>query len=115
MVVATFFSAATTMQVAVWERRREIGIQRALGESRARVGVLFLAESMLLSFVGASAGWLLGILLTASIAWILGWLFVLPLSILAIPIAGAVVGALACAIPAWRSTRVDPAILLRSD
>ena len=115
MVVATFFSAATTMQVAVWERRREIGIQRALGESRARVGVLFLTESMLLSFVGASAGWLLGILLTASIAWILGWLFVLPLSILAIPLAGAVVGALAGAIPAWRSTRVDPAILLRSD
>lgn len=113
MIVATFFSAATTMQVAVWERRREIGIQRALGEGRSSVGLQFLVESMLLGFVGSLAGWLAGVLIAGAVARISGWLFVLPPIILVVPVVGGAVGAIAGAIPAWKATRFDPAALLR--
>lgn len=111
---ATFFSAITTMQVAVWERRQEIGIRRALGESRSEIGLRFLVESTLLGFVGSLWGWVIGVLVAASAAWASGWTFAFPPYALLVPLAGTMVGAAAGAVPAWTATKYDPAALLRT-
>ena len=62
LIVSTSFGIVMTMQISVWERRREIGINRALGLGRRDVAVSFLAEAALLGALGALGGFILGIL-----------------------------------------------------
>ena len=51
---------ANVMVVSVLERRREIGVRRALGATRGSIGSQFLIESVLLSLLGGLAGAVLG-------------------------------------------------------
>jgi len=114
MSLALIFGIMTTMQIAVWERRSEVGVARALGASRSEIAIGFLVESMLLGFGGALAGTLLGVVVSAGISRVGQWSLDLPPWVLLIPLAGAAAGALAGALPAWRATATDPAELLRS-
>ncbi|MGI6263954.1 MAG: ABC transporter permease [Acutalibacteraceae bacterium] len=50
----------TAMLSSVNERTREIGIKKALGATRRRIGLEFLAEAMLLSLLGGGIGLLAG-------------------------------------------------------
>ena len=50
----------TIMLVSVTERTREIGIKKAIGASRSRILMEFLAEAMIISFLGGAFGILLG-------------------------------------------------------
>ena len=50
----------TIMLVSVTERTREIGIKKAIGASRSRILMEFLAEAMIISFLGEAFGILLG-------------------------------------------------------
>ncbi len=57
------FLIYNTMAFAVAQRRREIGIYRAIGMTQGRVAVLFLAEAALLGVLGGIVGSLAGTLL----------------------------------------------------
>ena len=64
------FGIANILFVAVRERTREIGIQKALGATRGEISLQFLAEAATLSLAGGAAGlagvWLLTVLLRHS-------------------------------------------------
>jgi putative ABC transport system permease protein len=47
---------ANIMVISVLERRREIGLRRALGATRGQIRVQFLAEAIVLSLAGGAAG-----------------------------------------------------------
>lgn len=113
LIGVSAFTIVTTLQIAVMERRREIGISRALGRSGPGVAVGFLIEAMIIAAVGTTSGLLFGIV--AGKAWTLtqGWPFVVPPLLFAVPLIGLIVGALAGAWPAWQASRTDPAELLR--
>lgn len=104
---------ANTMIISVMERRREIGLRRAIGARRAHIRRQFLGEALVLSALGGIAGVGLGTLITAGFAAGGGWPFALPSTV---PVAalGAtlVVGALAGISPAWRAARVPPTVAL---
>ncbi|MHB8684886.1 MAG: ABC transporter permease [Dehalococcoidia bacterium] len=51
-----------TMVMSVFERTREFGVLRAVGWTRARVITLVIGEALLISFVGAMVGVVLGFL-----------------------------------------------------
>src|SRR5262245_39327879 len=51
----------TIMTIAVRERTQEIGLLRAVGARRSRIGQLFVGEAMLLSAIGGAGGLLLGV------------------------------------------------------
>jgi putative ABC transport system permease protein len=106
---------ANVMVISVLERRPEIGLRRALGATRAHIGVQFLGESVLLSLLGGAAGIALGSAATAGYASIQGWIVVVPM----VAVAGGVgialaLGAVAGLYPAVRAARLAPAAALRS-
>ena len=106
---------ANVMVISVLERRPEIGLRRALGATRAHIGVQFLGESVLLSLLGGAAGIGLGAAATAGYAQLQGWIIVVPLLAVGGSVAIAVaLGAVAGLYPAARAARLAPASALRS-
>jgi putative ABC transport system permease protein len=100
---------ANTMIISVLERRREIGLRRALGSSRRQIRGQFLTEAVLLSGLGGVTGTLLGAVATVGYASSQGWPPVIPLTSVAGSIAGAlVVGILAGLYPSIRASRLTP-------
>jgi putative ABC transport system permease protein len=100
---------ANTMVISVLERRREIGLRRALGASRRQIRGQFLAESVLLSLLGGIVGVLVGVGVTAGYALTRDWPAVFPsVALLGGVGVAAVVGALAGAYPAMRAARLSP-------
>ncbi|MFL6127337.1 ABC transporter permease [Actinophytocola sp.] len=100
---------ANTMVISVLERRREIGLRRALGASKRQVRGQFLAESVLLSLLGGIVGVLVGVGVTAGYALTRDWPAVFPpIALLGGVSVAAVVGALAGAYPAMRAARLSP-------
>ena len=101
------------MLVAVTERTREIGLRKALGARRGRVLMQFIIEAVLLAFFGGVIGVVLGYGATwlghflAFPAEVPMWVVVLGLSV------SSGIGLLAGIYPAWRASRLDPAVALR--
>ena len=114
MLGVTTFGIITTMQIAVAERRREIGIARALGVSRAGVAAGFFFEAMILGSLGATVGLVIGVVAGAVVAQLSTWMFVLPPIILLIPFVGLAVGSISGFWPALNASKTDPAELLRA-
>jgi predicted permease len=101
---------------AVEQRTREFGVRMALGAGAASVLRLVAGQSLRMvaigGAIGVAAGMATGGLLRSQLlgASANSWsVFVLVVMMLA------VVSILACAIPAWRATRVDPMVALRTD
>jgi putative ABC transport system permease protein len=107
------------MFVRVAERKREIGLRRALGATRGAILALFLAESTLLASFGGLLGISLGSALTALAAAAMGQVFggfplVIPGLALALGAGLALfVGVLSGLLPAWQAARLDPVAALR--
>jgi putative ABC transport system permease protein len=106
---------ANTMVISVLERRREIGVRRALGATRWAIGTQFLTESVLLSLIGGLTGAFLGVLGTVLYARSQDWGVVVPwapigLGLLAACLVGTIVGL----YPAARAAAVPPTEALRS-
>ncbi|MEU5780717.1 ABC transporter permease [Micromonospora lupini] len=100
---------ANTMVISVLERRREIGLRRALGANRGQIRVQFLTESVLLSVLGGAAGALLGVLATAGYAGYQGWPPTIPVTSVAGGVGGALlVGMVAGVYPSIRAARLTP-------
>jgi len=100
---------ANTMYISVLERRREIGLRRALGANRGQVRLQFLTESMVLSLMGGAGGVLGGALATAAYCATQDWPFVLPTTTTVGGLVGTlVIGVLAGGYPAIRAARMHP-------
>ena len=98
----------------VTQRQQEIGLRMALGASRSAVLGLVIRQGMSLLAAGLAAG----LVLSFALMWVLSSLLFAvrpydPVSLAAAAAALALVALLACSIPAWRATRVDPLVALR--
>lgn len=106
---------ANTMVISVLERRREIGLRRALGATRKHIRSQFLAEALLLSALGGVAGVGIGMVVITVFAHANGWpVSVPPLVILSGVAATIVIGAIAGLYPAIRAARTPPTAALAS-
>ena len=105
----------TLMLMAVAERRREIGVRRALGATRRDVLRQFLAESAVIACLGGIVGVAAGVAIAAVVATqrdlppVLLWQVMLG----AVGVS-ALIGIVFGLQPAWRAARVDPIEALRA-
>lgn len=100
---------ANTMVISVLERRREIGLRRALGAPRAHIRLQFLTESVLLSALGGTAGTTSGAAVVLAWTTHQTWPPVIPPTVLAGGLGGALlVGVIAGVYPAMRAARLPP-------
>jgi putative ABC transport system permease protein len=102
------------MLVSVTERTREIGIRMSVGAKPADILLQFLLEAVLLSLIGGAVGIILGIGLTAIIAYFAEW--PTPISLFAIIVSSlfaAAVGIFFGLYPARKASRMNPIEALR--
>jgi putative ABC transport system permease protein len=100
----------------VTERRREIGIRMALGAPRSRVLTQIMKHGLQLAAIGLVAGLAGALGLNRLIASMLfGVQPTDPATIAAVIATIAIVAALACWLPAFRASRLDPNVVLRAD
>jgi putative ABC transport system permease protein len=114
---ATALGVAATMTTGVLERRREIGIMKAVGAGRRKVASMFLAEASLVGAAGGLLGALAGLALGMIIEErVFGWPATFQPAVLPLTVALSIlVAAAASALPIWRALGIGPASVLRGD
>lgn len=117
VLILTMICVATTMMTVVMERRQEIGLKKALGADNRQIAKEFLAESIILGFVGGVIGAVCGLIFAQVISSevfgrsiIIEW-YLIPITILV----SIVVTIIACLIPVKRAVEVEPALVLRGE
>ena len=116
--ISLFVGGVGVMNVmlsSVNERRKEIGVRRALGARRRDIQFQFLIESLILSIFGGLLGIALGTLGSFVVSNVAGWDFFLSYVgiVLGVGVASAV-GIFFGFIPAFQASRTDPIAALRS-
>ena len=100
----------------VAERRREIGIRMALGANQGSVLGQVMKQGLLLTSVGIAIGLAGAFAMNRVIASLLfGVQPTDPTTMASVVATITLVAAVACWLPAWRASRVDPNIVLRDD
>ena len=103
------------MLVSVTERRKEIGIRRALGARRFDIQSQFLTESVVLSLIGGVFGILVGVGGTWLFCRFSGWTFLVDATSAALGfVVACCVGVFFGLQPAHQAARLDPIAALRS-
>lgn len=123
-LLAASFGIINTLVIAVLERTKEIGLQKALGMGRGKIFAIFSLESVLIGFWGAAIGTLGGIsvgliankvLITAyadSFEGFTLFVFTLP-SIAMVMLIVCTIAFFAGVLPAIRASRLNPIESLR--
>jgi putative ABC transport system permease protein len=111
-IIIAVVGIVITLLLSVFERRREIGLLRAVGMTRAQVRTTVRWESVITSLLGAVAGVVLGIVMgvvvVAALSGDSGIAFSLPVgSTIAIVVISFLLGIVAAIYPAWRATKVN--------
>jgi putative ABC transport system permease protein len=114
-------NVANVMFVSVAERTREIGLRRALGETRRSILAQFLLEAATLGLIGGTVGVLAGSAAVALGGFGLRQVFpafdarVEPWSLVAGFGLSVLAGVVAGLLPATRAARLDPVVALRTE
>jgi ABC-type antimicrobial peptide transport system permease subunit len=104
------------MLVAVSERRREIGIRKAVGASPGTIQLQFLSEAVALSAVGGVIGLIAGIGIASAVNRLAGWHTVVsPGSAILAVVFSLSIGLFFGFYPARRAAKLDPIEALRNE
>jgi putative ABC transport system permease protein len=117
VLVLTMICVATTMMTVVMERRKEIGLKKAIGADNRGIAAEFLGEGMLLGALGGLLGTGMGYFFAQAVSVnvfgrgvVLDWKLA-PATVLV----SVAVTAASCLWPVRRATDVEPALVLRGE
>ncbi|MDR3209335.1 MAG: ABC transporter permease [Oscillospiraceae bacterium] len=117
VLLLTMICVATTMMAVVTERRREIGLKKALGASNNGIVREFLGEGLFLGGVGGLLGAGFGVVFAQLVSVnVFGRAVAFQPLLIPLTLAvSVVITGLACFLPVRAATDVDPAIVLRGE
>jgi putative ABC transport system permease protein len=100
----------------VTERMRELGIRSALGASRSSILAFVLRQGIALTALGVLIGLVGAFISSRALTTLLfGTSLLDPFTYLGVVLILVGVSIVACWLPAWRASRVDPCIILRAE
>jgi putative ABC transport system permease protein len=111
-VIVAFIGIVNTLALSVHERRREVGLLRAVGTSRSQIRRMVVLEAVLISVFGAALGVVLGVVYGSLLQKVLEPQGITDLAVpggqILLFLALAVVGGLVAALwPAFTAARLD--------
>jgi putative ABC transport system permease protein len=128
MFVSTASMIGVTFSAVITERRRELGLLKAIGAKRRQIIGLLLTEAAIATTGGGVLGCILGVLLMRSYQHSLVYYLAgmgVPFIWLSAPAIGAIaavcillaslIGVAGAFYPAWRASRLEPYDLIRSE
>jgi len=117
VLLLTMICVSTTMMAVVSERRREIGLRKALGASDNSIRAEFLGEGMFLGALGGVMGAVLGFAFAqvVSVNVFGSSITFQPLLLPAAVFVSMVVAAVSCLTPIRRAVAIDPALVLKGE
>jgi lipoprotein-releasing system permease protein len=122
VLVVVVLGIASVLVVSVVQKRREIGILRAMGATRGQVLRVFLLQGALVGAIGSALGVVLAMALVFLFTRVVRGPDGAPLFDITLPpalaaqvaLVAAVAGVLAAVAPARRASRMDPAQAMRT-
>ena len=105
----------SVVSFAVSQRTLELGIRMALGAERGSTVRLVLSSTAAMLGVGVVAGLILSAILDPIVSTWGGGHLSKPLTLLEAVLILALIAAIACAVPAWRATSIDPIRVLHTE
>ncbi len=117
VLLLTMICVSTTMMAVVSERRREIGLRKALGASDNSIRAEFLGEGMFLGALGGVMGAVLGFVFAqvVSVNVFGSSITFQPLLLPITVIVSMIIAALSCLLPIKRAVAIDPALVLKGE
>ena len=104
------------LSYTVTERRREMGIRLALGATRGQVLRQIMGQGLRLAGTGGVMGLMTALALTRLLTALLFEVQPAdPMTLMLVMPSIFMIAALACWLPAWRASRLDPNIVLRAE
>jgi putative ABC transport system permease protein len=116
-LLASALAVSAAMATAIFERRSEVGLMKALGAGNFSVATLFFAEAALLALLGGAVGYLIGNLMAQQIG---RWVFNsgVPLQPALFPVVlglAVLVSFAGSAVSIRKAMQFDPVTVLRGD
>jgi putative ABC transport system permease protein len=117
VLALTMICVATTMTAVVAERRREIGLRKAIGASDSSIVKEFMGEGILLGGVGGILGSVLGFIFAQTVTMNVfsGTISFRPAMVPITILASVAITALSSISPIKSATSVDPALVLKGE
>jgi putative ABC transport system permease protein len=113
-LIVGMFGVANIMFVSVKERTSIIGIKKALGAKRIFILTEFLAEAVVLTFLGGCLGLLMVWLASFALTAVSGFEIFLSTQNLLLGLGfSTITGIIAGILPAWRAANLDPVEAIR--